>query len=347
MCNIAGYNGTKPAAPILIDMMMREEGFGGGYYSGLATIHKGQIHYAKLTGGMDRLVSLTKASTLPGNIGIIHSRSKSGGGDAWAHPFIGKDDQTAYVANGAPGIFKNSLKSAVIAAQLIKDGYDLSSRDDKPIGTYPQLLDGSCVHMSDIMCGLITKYMDSGMNGAQAMTRSFQEIPSEIVGLLLSIKEPELITVARINMPMTLGFSGDGAYLSTAAIAFPSHVKHITLLPVNTASLIKQNSFTCIPFSSPPSQVDQITPFIWKSAYQLIEQKLSEGKPLSISGMCSLCKPFFTIGTPNQSAMIVYEVLRCMNDQKKIRIQSIVVPGASDELTAVRFYVEPQSGQIH
>ena len=187
MCNIAGYNGTKRAAPVLIDMMLREEGFGGGYYSGLATLHEGKIHYAKLTGGMNRLLSLTDAASLPGNIGIIHSRSKSGGGDEWAHPFIGRDGSAAYVANGAPGIFKDSPATGEIAAQLIQAGYKFTSRAEKRIGSYPRLPDGSCVHMSDIMCQRITWHIQSGMSGAEAMTRAFEEMPAEIVGVLLSI----------------------------------------------------------------------------------------------------------------------------------------------------------------
>ena len=38
MCNIAGYVGTKQAAPILLDMLKKQEGYGGGYYSGIATM---------------------------------------------------------------------------------------------------------------------------------------------------------------------------------------------------------------------------------------------------------------------------------------------------------------------
>ena len=70
MCNIAGYAGTQPAAPILIKMMLAEEGFGGGYYSGIATIHEGKIHYAKLTGDMKNLLENTDAQ-LPCGLHII------------------------------------------------------------------------------------------------------------------------------------------------------------------------------------------------------------------------------------------------------------------------------------
>ena len=45
MCNIAGYVGEKRAAPILIEMMKKQEGFAGGYYTGIATIHKGKIYH--------------------------------------------------------------------------------------------------------------------------------------------------------------------------------------------------------------------------------------------------------------------------------------------------------------
>ena len=43
MCNIAGYVGSRRAAPIIMEMLRREEGFAGGYYSGLATMCEGKI----------------------------------------------------------------------------------------------------------------------------------------------------------------------------------------------------------------------------------------------------------------------------------------------------------------
>ncbi|MBQ2273110.1 MAG: glutamine--fructose-6-phosphate aminotransferase, partial [Clostridia bacterium] len=89
MCNIAGCVGSRRAAPILLEMLRRQEGFAGGYYTGIATIHEGRIYSAKLTGDVSKLISDTDAADLPGTIGIIHSRSKSGGGDPWAHPFLG------------------------------------------------------------------------------------------------------------------------------------------------------------------------------------------------------------------------------------------------------------------
>ena len=118
MCNIAGYVGNRDAAPILIEMMRREEGFAGGYYTGLATLDCGVIHHRKLTGNLSDLLAKTDSESLPGKIGIIHSRSKSGGGDAFAHPFCNFRDNEAtlaYVANGganhSPTALTNARKS--------------------------------------------------------------------------------------------------------------------------------------------------------------------------------------------------------------------------------------------
>lgn len=41
MCIIAGYAGNRRAAPVLIDMMRKEEFMDGGLSTGIATIHEG------------------------------------------------------------------------------------------------------------------------------------------------------------------------------------------------------------------------------------------------------------------------------------------------------------------
>ena len=68
MCNIAGYVGERRAAPILIEMLRREEGIDAGFYTGLATIHNGKIYYRKICGTLDTLLLKTDAADLPGNL---------------------------------------------------------------------------------------------------------------------------------------------------------------------------------------------------------------------------------------------------------------------------------------
>ncbi|HQL87813.1 MAG TPA: hypothetical protein PLH67_09350, partial [Lentisphaeria bacterium] len=106
MCNMAAYAGTEPAAPILLRLIAAQEGFGGGHFTGLATIHEGRLHIAKVVGDCATLIRETPAAELPGTVGIIHSRTPSAPLQEWAQPFLAWNDQVAYQANGAQGVFK-------------------------------------------------------------------------------------------------------------------------------------------------------------------------------------------------------------------------------------------------
>ena len=53
MCNISGYAGNKQAAPILVEMLKKQEYFDGGLSTGIATIDdEGNLYYAKVFGSV-------------------------------------------------------------------------------------------------------------------------------------------------------------------------------------------------------------------------------------------------------------------------------------------------------
>jgi hypothetical protein len=62
---LAGYIGDKPAAPILLEMLEEQEGLAGGYYTGLATLDAGRLHFRKVVGDAARLKAETDALSLP------------------------------------------------------------------------------------------------------------------------------------------------------------------------------------------------------------------------------------------------------------------------------------------
>ena len=100
MCTIAGYVGNRCAAPILIEMLKKEEGVDSGFYTGIATIHEGKIHYRKLVGDVKQLLEKTDAASLPGTIGFIHSRTPGNPWDFWAHPFTYEKNQEVLKSGG-------------------------------------------------------------------------------------------------------------------------------------------------------------------------------------------------------------------------------------------------------
>ena len=337
MCNIAGYVGTKRAAPILLEMMRAQEGFCGGYYTGIATICEGKLYYAKLTGDVSRLEALTEAMNLPGTVGIIHSRSKSKGGDNWAHPFVcrkGGAPRHAYVANGDIGIFAPMRPVATqLSEELLAQGFQMDSWEKTPVGRYPTMSDGSCVHVSDTMCQLIGRNREQGLPLDRAMEAAFTQMPSEIVGLLLSLDDPEAISYARINMPMMLAFAGHGAYLSSSAMAIPGDAGEPIALAPCTCGTVYRDRYCARPFAQPPCTVSPVTARLRAEAYAAVCALLKEG-PQGISPLCKAVKPLFDPADCVPVTLVVYDVLHSLMRQGRLQIENTPQPGSAEGLTA-------------
>lgn len=341
MCNIAGYVGSRPAAPVLIDMIKAQEGFNAGFYTGIATMHEGKIYYAKLSGDTDRLLSMTEAAKLPGNIGIIHSRTRSGGGDGWAHPFVSYKNEkvdTAYVANGSAGIFKTRIgEAAMIAKDLENDGYLLNCKlwgVKNP--SYPVLDDGACLHMSDIMCQLFQRNMDKCQDAVEAVSRAYCQFPGEIVGLLLNLSVPNAIVWSRISKPMFVGFSAHGACLSSCAIAFPKDFGEPRLLPACSAGCVYADHYTEAAYKDPPARVAEIDDNIYKSASEVIIGALSEGEK-RFSDLLKLVRPLDQWQKDADclpDTPLVYDILYKLYKEQKLKMHNVSVEGVQKDILA-------------
>ena len=342
MCNIAGYVGERPAAPILLEMIAAQEGFAGGYYTGIATMHEGKIYYAKLTGDTERLINNTEAASLPGNIGIIHSRSKAGGGDEWAHPFVGLrggEITTAYVANGSRGCFAvQSEQFDKLTQDLDDGGYKMLSRAKCDSTRYPKLADGMAVHMSDVMCQLILRRMNSGSVEHKAMAEAFCEMPNEIVGLLLSLDSPDAIVWSRINMPMFVAFAEHGAYLSSTPIAMPADASEATLLSACSSGCVCRDGFTATKFEKAPAKVASIDAATVTAAYDKVCSELGGGAT-KFSALSKSIKPLFEAADCVPAAALTYTVLYSLKKQGKLQIDTVRVDGAAEGIDAPCFMI--------
>ena len=341
MCNMAGYVGRKRAAEVLIDMMRREEGFAGGYYTGIATINGGNISAEKCIGDLDRLLSTTAAALLSGNVGIMHSRSKGGGNGEWGHPFFGyseEDRKIAYIANGGMGYFKSGEAERIaIANSLYKAGYELRSRMQRPKqnAAHPRLFDGYDVHVSDVMCQLIYKNLRDGSNAVDAIERAYCEMPGEIAGLLVLPEVDNAIVWARISMPIFLAFASHGVYVASTPLAFPDDAGEPILLPANSCGLIYADTYTVKRFDAPPAKVASIDASAHLKAFECISERLREGEKI----FADLYKDIDELFEPAEvypREPMAYEIIYALERQGKLSCRIDRVDGVLKELDAPR-----------
>ena len=101
MCSIIGFSGNEIAAPIIVKGLKRME-YRGYDSVGVATESENQIELKKGIGKVSEVNSKFQLDTLPGKIGIGHTRWATHGKvtDLNAHPHPSNSGKIAIVHNG-------------------------------------------------------------------------------------------------------------------------------------------------------------------------------------------------------------------------------------------------------
>lgn len=342
MCNIAGYIGNRQAAPILIEMMKKQEGFCGGYYTGITTLHQGKLYHAKVMGDVDRFLAETDALHFPGTVGTIHSRSKSGGDWHWGHPFLSPDDSLSVILNGAKNKFEPICDSTGTARFLYESGatFETETPYSDESHLYPRLPNGHSVHYSELMCLLADHYKkENTLPTHMALEKAFQRLPGEIVALALHAGDAGTISFAKYNMPMSVARTKDEVFLGSFSICFPKDREYFTLdeLPSSSSGAVTLEE-TKVHRFVPALEIGKMTPQILHDAYEAVLETLKA------SGPC-------TIGTLNNAVRIlwgelvdlrypaVYSILRELDNAGRLQIHRQTVAGAAPGYTAPKFTV--------
>ena len=278
MCNIAGYAGPRRAAPILIDLMRRQEYYEGGVCTGITTVHEGRIYTAKVVGNLDTLLRETGALDLPGTVGIIHSRS--GGVDVeHAHPFHDAREHLSFGANGSFRTTDTPEYRAVtreFMERYLKNGVPLRSAINKYPDTMFSLSDGRTCHGAETYALRMGEFCDGGDTLAQAMVKAFAERPNGFVGIAVRAEEPDRVVVGKMNCPMSVGIVGDESYIATTQLAFPEDIRFdsLTVLPQATVTEIGAGKIIAH-HEIPGLRVEQLTPEIFDCGYKIITEYLT------------------------------------------------------------------------
>lgn len=334
MCNIAGYVGTQPAAPVLLDMIERQEGLAGGYFTGIATIADGHLHWAKVVGDAAALREAVRDLDLPGTIGLAHSRSNSGGDVTWSHPFIACDDSLAYIANGSRGFFDRAFDADAAAGALEAGGHRYTALWNEGIGPYPRLQDGRCVHISDVMAHAIEERLKGGSDPEAAIEGVFIDLPAEIVGLFITPAHPERIFGARYTMPMCVATGPDGARIASSPTAFPADRPWRWVAPCSVVT-VSAHGVSTRPLGAPwcplADDIDR------DGARESVLAQLSGGAALGVGQLSKTLAPLSRRESLPVLLDPLYEVLDQLEQGGIVTREVRRVPGAQEGLTAPHF----------
>jgi len=314
-------------------MARRQQGLAGGFYTGIVTIADGTLHGAKVIGDVDELLSSTDARNLPGSTGIIHSRSRGGGGQPWAQPFFDTSHTLAYMANGEVGSFGSRWRASEIAAQLLSAGCEFSSRRAGSVSQYEaELPNLSVVHGSEVMCHLVASNAVEGSTPAVALSDAFARFPSEIAGMLVHADWPGTLFAARINKPLLIGHGPDEAYVATSGIAFPEGDHAEVPIAPNTAVSVTVEGISVLPIAPEPAVVAPEVPA--QAADAAVLTTLSSAKGRHFGAI----KRSLALEWPEDALLVddatVYESLGRLSDTGAIHSREIRVPGVVPDTTA-------------
>jgi len=300
MCIIAGYSGNKNAAPILIEMMRKEQFVDGGLSTGIATIHEGKLHFRKVVGDVDTLLRETDALSLPGTTGIIHSRT---GGNlvAHAHPFLSNDGNLALITNGTTHEancpeFHELVNE--LAKHFVDRGFEFKTAYEKApdkIDNGEALPDGKGFMSPELYAFMIEEFIEGCPEEnlkaeiAKATRNVINTLPRNFVTMNVHAKIPDTITIGNCARPVTVGFGDGETFLATIPMALPDDIQKrpVIHLPTTTVAQVSPNGLNILSTSIENARVEDVD-YRTASAVRVYLEKALKGKkdnPLSIYDM--------------------------------------------------------------
>ena len=326
MCNIAGYAGNKQAAPILLEMLRKQELYDGDMSTGVATIHEGKLYYKKLVGNVDHFLENVDLSELPGTIGIAHTRPSGADHGVAPHPAISMDQRTALITNGTAPKTKYASKWDEAVDLLDQKGYVFFHEGTTESTQSPKLSrNGHYIFPVEARVHMADMYMKEGKSPAEALSLVCAWFYSDNVTVMVSEYAPDQISLLRTTRPMVCAMEKDETYIATCRYALPEHLTVEAFdLPLFYGIEVKRDGITVTKHRMDMEPVMEMTPYTYAESYKRIEALLkSEKAPLyfdqlefAIGDMRDLWPGDHTLV---QHARLVYDLLWQFDKEGRLR----------------------------
>jgi glucosamine--fructose-6-phosphate aminotransferase (isomerizing) len=186
MCGIVGYVGGEACAPLLVRALKRLE-YRGYDSAGIATVHEGRLQVRKDVGKVDDVNGRLGLDSLPGTVGVAHTRWATHGAPTMlnAHPHTDCMGSIAIVHNG---IIENFL---ALKKELQELNHVFTSRTD-----------------SEVIAHLVEEFLKRGERLEEAFRRALLRLEGSYAVALISARHPNLLLAARMESPLIVGVGG-------------------------------------------------------------------------------------------------------------------------------------------
>ncbi|MDQ2812143.1 MAG: glutamine--fructose-6-phosphate transaminase (isomerizing) [Actinomycetota bacterium] len=210
MCGIVGYIGRREAVPVLLEGLRSLE-YRGYDSAGLAVIHRNKLQVTKTAGRVqdlrDRISDRTRAT-----VGIGHTRWATHGepNEVNAHPHMDTGGRIAVVHNG---IIEN--------AEQLRDS--LSARGVKLVSDTD----------TEALAHLIAAESDDDANPGSledAVRRAMRHVEGTYGLVVLDIRHPNELVVARNGSPIVLGIGEAEMFVASDVAALVRYTKQVVYL---------------------------------------------------------------------------------------------------------------------
>jgi glucosamine--fructose-6-phosphate aminotransferase (isomerizing) len=186
MCGIVGYVGGEACAPLLVRALKRLE-YRGYDSAGIATVHEGRLQVRKDVGKVDDVNGRLGLDSLPGTVGVAHTRWATHGAPTMlnAHPHTDCMGSIAIVHNG---IIENFL---ALKKELQELNHVFTSRTD-----------------SEVIAHLVEEFLKRGERLEEAFRKALLRLEGSYAVALISARHPNLLLAARMESPLIVGVGG-------------------------------------------------------------------------------------------------------------------------------------------
>ncbi len=224
MCSIIGYYGNEIAAPIIVKGLKRME-YRGYDSVGVATKSDHQIELKKGTGKVNEVNSKIHLDSLPGKIGIGHTRWATHGQvtDFNAHPHPSNSGKIAIVHNGIIENFEELKK------QLENEGYNFKSETD-----------------SEIIANLLQKHYEKTNDVKETILKTVSEIKGHYA--FVAMFDNGQLAAAKFHEPLIIGVRQNDFFLSSDVLGFIEFTDNAIYLENGNFVILDKNKFQILDF---------------------------------------------------------------------------------------------------